>query len=129
MVFAPDLRPFGERRDIGLGRSGRDPCDHDFMKASLFGFPPLALNLADLLLVINYALARPEVDASRIGCVGLSLGGRMSMYLAALDVGIGAVVVSGALNSLKERLTSQSGCGSQFQPGLWCYATRRSSSG
>jgi hypothetical protein len=41
------------------------------------------------------------------------------MYLAALDDRIRAAVASGALNSLRERLTSFAGCGSQFLPGLF----------
>ncbi|MGI8916186.1 MAG: alpha/beta hydrolase family protein [Chloroflexota bacterium] len=119
VTFAPDLRAFGERRDAERRRPGRDHCDSNFMKAAMLGLTPLALDLADLRLVVDYALQRPEVAAPRFGCVGLSLGGRMTMYLAALDDRIQAAVVSGALNSLRERLTSYAGCGSQFLPGLF----------
>jgi hypothetical protein len=119
MTFSPDLRAFGERGDAARQRPGRDNCDSNFMKAAMLGLTPLALDLADLRLVVDYALQRAELDASRFGCIGLSLGGRMTMYLTALDERIRAAVVSGALNSLRERLTSYAGCGSQFLPGLF----------
>jgi hypothetical protein len=119
VTLAPDLRAFGERGDAPRQRGGRDPCDNSYFKAALLGLTPLALDLTDLRLVVDYALQRPEIAAERFGCVGLSLGGRMTMYLAALDERIGAAVASGALNTLRERLTSYAGCGSQFLPGLF----------
>jgi hypothetical protein len=39
----------------------------------------------DLLRCVDYLCTRPDVDSSRIGCAGLSLGGEMAMWLAALD--------------------------------------------
>ncbi len=45
---------------------------------------------------LDYLISRPEVDASRLGCVGHSGGGTMTMYLAALDPRLrSAVVVEG----------------------------------
>lgn len=121
VAFAPDLRAFGERGDGARARPGRDLCDNTYFKAAMLGLTPLALDLSDLRLVIDHALRRPEVDAERFGCLGLSLGGRMTMFLAALDERICAAVASGALNTLRERLTSYAGCGSQFLPGLFRY--------
>ena len=121
-VFAPDLSNFGERT-AATPRDGRtrDACDNNFMKAVMLGRLPLAHDLADLVAVIDYAESRPEVDRERIGCAGLSLGGRMAMYLAALDSRIAVTASSGALNMLRERLTSFASCGAQLLPGLWTY--------
>jgi cephalosporin-C deacetylase-like acetyl esterase len=45
---------------------------------------------------LDYLISRPEVDASRLGCVGHSGGGTMTMYLAALEPRLrSAVVVEG----------------------------------
>jgi len=41
---------------------------------------------------IDYLASRPEVDAKRIGCIGLSVGGYRSFVLAALDPRIKAAV-------------------------------------
>jgi hypothetical protein len=43
-----------------------------------------------------------EVDRARIGCAGLSLGGEMSMWLAAMDPRIAACVSSGFLTTMDQ---------------------------
>lgn len=55
---------------------------------------------------VDYLLSRPEVDPQRIGCVGLSVGGLRSMYLAALDDRIRASVVVGWMASFPAQLKS-----------------------
>ena len=44
---------------------------------------------------VDYLLTRPEVDAGRIGCLGLSLGGFRSAHLFGLDPRLKAGVVAG----------------------------------
>ena len=44
---------------------------------------------------VDYLLTRPEVDAGRIGCMGLSIGGYRSAHLFGLDPRIKAGVVAG----------------------------------
>jgi pimeloyl-ACP methyl ester carboxylesterase len=43
-----------------------------------------------------------EVDRARIGCAGLSLGGEMAMWLAAMDPRIAACVSSGFLTTMDQ---------------------------
>ena len=57
--------------------------------------------LWDLIRVVDLAVSRPEVDASRIGCGGLSLGGEMAMWLGAMDTRIVATVSSGFLTKME----------------------------
>ena len=40
---------------------------------------------ADALRGLDYLAARPEVDAARLGTLGLSMGSTMAWWLAALD--------------------------------------------
>jgi predicted dienelactone hydrolase len=56
--------------------------------------------LWDLIRVVDLAAAQPEVDPQRIGCGGLSLGGEMAMWLAALDTRVAATVSSGFLTTM-----------------------------
>jgi len=56
--------------------------------------------LWDDLRTVDYFSARPEVDASRLGCVGLSVGGYRSFLLAALDPRIKVAVDVGWMSSL-----------------------------
>jgi dienelactone hydrolase len=54
----------------------------------------------DDLRTIDYLATRPEVDARRLGCVGLSVGGYRSFLLAALDPRIKVAVDVGWMSSL-----------------------------
>jgi len=68
---------------------------------------------------INYASTRPDARADRVGCVGLSYGGRMTMLVAALEPRVQVAVISGALNVFQERVQGAGwSCGAQVIPGL-----------
>lgn len=70
---------------------------------------------------VDYLVTRPEVDPNRVGCVGLSVGGLRSMYLAAMDERIRASVVCGWMASfpaqIKEHLRNSIGF-TKLIPGL-----------
>ena len=51
-----------------------------------------ALEQKDLLSVVNYAAGRSDVDANRIGILGISMGGASAIVAAAKDKRIRAVV-------------------------------------
>jgi fermentation-respiration switch protein FrsA (DUF1100 family) len=51
-----------------------------------------ALEPLDLLSIIDYVARRPDVDAARIGALGVSLGGSTTLLAAARDTRIRAVV-------------------------------------
>jgi dienelactone hydrolase len=55
--------------------------------------------LWDDLRTLDYLASRPEVDRTRLGCVGLSVGGYRSFLLAALDPRIKAAVDVGWMTS------------------------------
>ena len=116
VAIAPEFRGFGDRTDPP--RPPKDMCDANFFRALHLGQTLVGLNLCDLRATLDVLQARPEVDPERIGCLGLSAGGRMTMYLAALDERIKVAVPSGCLNTFRERLTIGSSCGMQFLPGL-----------
>jgi hypothetical protein len=58
--------------------------------------------LWDLMRCVSYLGALPEVSTSSIGCGGLSLGGEMTMWLAALDTRIAAADSSGFLTVMDQ---------------------------
>jgi dienelactone hydrolase len=64
----------------------------------------------DDLRSVDYLVSRPEVDADRIGCCGLSVGGFRSAHLAGLDPRIKAAVAVGWMCSypamLQKKLSS-----------------------
>lgn len=80
-----DMPGFGDRRDEGT--------ENDMAKAlfwqgkSLFG-----AMLNDLGCALGHLVSRPDIDASRICTLGLSMGAAHAMWLAALDPGIAGCV-------------------------------------
>lgn len=127
VVIAPDWRSFGERRDDESfvqhfqDEHGRDGCDLSYMMYGYFGYQLLTLNVADARRCLDVLAARKDVDAKRLGVIGLSFGGTMALYTAALDRRVKAAVISGYLSSIKEALSDRGGgntCGSQFLFGL-----------
>ncbi|GAA3409069.1 alpha/beta hydrolase family protein [Paenibacillus hodogayensis] len=82
-VLAIDSWVFGER-------SGR--TESAVFKEMLWhGRSLLGMMLYDSIRAIDYAVTRPELDASRIGTVGMSMGSTMAWWLGALDTRIKAV--------------------------------------
>jgi dienelactone hydrolase len=121
IVAAPCLTPFGRRLDDPKAYRGEDPCAITFVRMQLLGKILMAENLRDALWSLELLSQRPGVDAGRLGCVGLSYGGRMTMLTSALSPKVRVAVISGALNVMQERVQGRYGCGAQVIPGLLKY--------
>jgi dienelactone hydrolase len=118
VVAAPCLTPFGRRLGNRESYGTEDPCAVTFVRMELLGKVLIAENLRDCLWAYQFLAGREGVDRTRLGCVGLSYGGRMAMLTSALEPGIRVAVVSGALNLLEERVLGHYSCGAQVIPGL-----------
>ena len=119
VVAAPCLVPFGRRAD--RDKYGSDACAVTLVRMQALGKLPLTENLRDIRWAIDLLQSRREVHADRIGCAGLSYGGRMTMTAAAMDDRIKVAAVSGALNLMQERMAGRYSCGGQVIPGLLKY--------
>jgi dienelactone hydrolase len=77
----------------------------------------------DDIRTVDYLAGRPEVDSSRIGCLGISMGGYRSLYLAALDDRIRAACVTGFMSTVRPMLRAHIDTHSfvHFLPGLHRY--------
>jgi dienelactone hydrolase len=118
VVAVPCLTPFGSRLSKREAYGKQDPCAVTFVRLQLLGKLLIAENLRDCLWALELLARHPRVDAERLGCVGLSYGGRMTMLTAALETRVRAAVVSGALNVMQERVAKPYSCGAQVIPGL-----------
>ncbi len=58
--------------------------------------------LWDLMRCVDYLESLPDVDRSRIGCGGLSLGGEMAMWLGGMDTRIAATASCGFLTKMDQ---------------------------
>ena len=114
VVLAPDAMCFGERGDISCGLA--------FTSGLLLGEVLVGLRVWDAMRAMDYLESRPEVDAERIGCVGLSWGGTHTIYTSALDDRIKTAVVSGYFSSFKDILIDRACCSCQYVPNILKYA-------
>lgn len=118
VVAVPCLTPFGVRLGARDAYGKQDPCAITFVRMQLLGKLLIAENLRDCLWALELLARHPRVNAERLGCVGLSYGGRMTMLTAALEPRIRIAVISGALNVMQERIARPYSCGAQVIPGL-----------
>ena len=79
VTVAPDYPNFGEYR--------YDPYDHGYASATMKG-------IWNHMRVVDLLRSLPEVDAERIGCIGHSLGGHNTIFVAVFDPRIKVMVSS-----------------------------------
>jgi dienelactone hydrolase len=122
IVIAADAFYFGERRLQVEGGEDRSKLDTETVKRlnqrnrakeatlakglALAGSTWPGIVAWDDMRTIDYLLSRPEVDAKRIGCLGISMGGYRSMLLAALDERVHAAVITGFMSTVRPMLQS-----------------------
>ena len=120
-VAVPCLTPFGRRLGDRDAYGKQDPCAVTFVRLQLLGKVLMAENLRDCLWALDLLARDQRVDPKRLGCAGLSYGGRMTMLTAALEPRVRVAAVSGALNVMQERIAGHYSCGAQVIPGLLLY--------
>lgn len=115
-VIAPNLPGFGRSM-----RSSRQEweCNELQPLAIMGGITLLGMKLALISRLIDFAGMLPGTDAGRIGCLGLSGGGQVTLYAAALDRRIKAAVVSGYICQFKDSILAMGHCACNYVPGLY----------
>jgi len=100
VTLAPDALGFGERApDKSGGYHNAMGRVTEYLGLSLTG-----LRLLDDSRGLTVLASRPEVDPTRLGVVGLSEGGKRTLFLAAFDERVRAAVVSGYFTSLRREV-------------------------
>jgi cephalosporin-C deacetylase-like acetyl esterase len=91
---------FGHRRDERARQSGAgcSSCSPSSGAALLLGQTMVGWRTWDVIRAIDYLQTRPEIDASRIACMGISGGGTITLFATALEPRIRVGVVSGYFN-------------------------------
>lgn len=115
---------FGHRRDPISEAEGpaASACQPIAAAALLFGQTITAWRVHDIMRTIDWIESRPDLDPSRIGCMGISGGGLCTLFGAALDERITVAFVSGYLNTFRASIVSLSHCVDNYVPGIldWC---------
>jgi dienelactone hydrolase len=115
---------FGCRRDPvtkkkGLGTAA---CQPSAGAALLLGQTMIGWRVYDVMRTIDWIPGRKELDAGRVGCMGISGGGTCTLFSAALEPRIRAAMVSGYLNTFRDCIMSISHCIDNYVPGILNWA-------
>lgn len=115
---------FGCRRDPLNARQGlaHKACEPTAGGALLLGETIIGWRVWDVMRMIDYIATRPELDASRVGCMGISGGGTTALFSAALEPRIRAAMVSGYLNTFRDSIGSLAHCVDNYVPGILNWA-------
>ncbi|HEY3321021.1 MAG TPA: dienelactone hydrolase family protein [Planctomycetota bacterium] len=93
VVFCPDAAGFGERNKRG-GLNGRNLEHYLFAMHVVEGNCLAWKNISDMRRAVDYLCSRPEVDASRIGCYGHSMGSTHTWQVGPWEPRIKALVAN-----------------------------------
>jgi dienelactone hydrolase len=123
-VFAIEPMAFGYRRDerTRAKGAGATACQPAAGSALLLGETMIGWRVWDVMRSIDWIGTRPELDATRVGCMGISGGGTCTLFAAALDLRIKAAFVSGYLNTFRDSIMAVSHCMDNYVPGILNWA-------
>lgn len=123
-AFAIEPLAFGHRRDPINAKRGpnANSCQPAAGAALLFGETMIGWRVYDVMRTIDYIETRKDLNAKRVGCMGISGGGTCTLFAAALDERIQAALVSGYLCSFKECILSLAHCMDNYVPGILNWA-------
>ncbi len=115
---------FGCRRDPvtkkkGLGTAA---CQPSAGAALVLGQTMIGWRVYDVMRTIDWIETRKELNAGRVGCMGISGGGTCTVFASALETRIRAAMVSGYLNTFRDCIMSLSHCIDNYVPGILNWA-------
>jgi dienelactone hydrolase len=125
VVAAPEISCFGERQtdfsylNTVIGQEAPSTCDHTAKLAFHLGGSAAGLRVHDARKLIDYLETRPDVDANRLGAMGISGGGMHTFFSTCTDPRIKACVISGYYSTFKDSILAMHHCTCNFVPGLW----------
>jgi len=126
VTFAIDWIGFGDR-DERTARNGassqgqsRDWCNLYYLHATMLGMTSISINVMQGMLATDFACTLPGVDENRLGVMGLSGGGTMTLWSALCDKRFKAVEII-CYSDLWADFGFQrhNYCGMQVAPGLF----------
>jgi dienelactone hydrolase len=123
-VAAPEISCFGERLtdfsylNTKIGMQAGSTCGHSAALAFHLGISVLGMRVHDGMRLVDYLETRKDLDAKRLGAMGISGGGMHTFFSTCLDPRIKAAVISGYYSTFKDSILAMSHCFCNFVPGL-----------
>ena len=105
VTLIPEHAGFGERLPAHFGEHG-----YYTGVAQLLGFTTYGVYIKELTRALDVLTSLEEVDADRIGCYGLSLGGVTALLISALDLRVKVIGISGFLTSFRSSFMDVAHC-------------------
>lgn len=123
IVAAPEIIGFGAaRREEDTHGSPEDSSCYSISTYLLMlGLTMPGLRVFQALRNLDFLQSLPGVNTDRIGCMGISGGGLVAAFSAALDERIRAAVISGYANTFRDSIMSVFHCVDNYIPGLLGY--------
>lgn len=121
VVAAPEVLGFGDRRlaeDLASGEPGRNSCYRLSSALLMAGQTMAGYRIYETMRALDYLQERKEVDGERIGIMGISGGGLVAGFTAALDERISSAVVSGYANTFQASILTRHHCLDNYIPGI-----------
>lgn len=115
---------FGCRRDAITKKKslGTSACQPVAGAALLLGQTMIGWRVHDVMRTIDWIETRKELDAKRVGCMGISGGGTCTLFSTALEPRIRVAMISGYLNTFRDSIFSLSHCIDNYVPGILNWA-------
>lgn len=128
ITFVPEARGFDEREKesekVSNPREGEDyrtSCRKSSFNSMLLGLSIIRGKVWDIIRSIDYLQTREEVNPEKIACLGLSMGGTITMYTAAIEERIRVAIISCYLNTFKDSIMAMEHCECNYVPGILRY--------
>jgi len=125
VTFAIDWIGFGERNDEHKPNhfnhaGGRDWCNIYYLHATMFGLTSLSINVTHGKAATDFACTLDFVDPARLGVMGLSGGGTMTLWMALCDQRFRAAEIICYSDLWADfGIRDVNYCGMQVAPGLY----------
>ena len=115
---------FGCRRDPVTRKKGEEvtACQPSAGAALLLGQTMVGWRVYDVMRAVDWIETRKDLDARRVGCMGISGGGEVTTFAAALEPRIRVAMISGYLNTFRDSVMSLSHCIDNYVPGILDWA-------
>jgi dienelactone hydrolase len=122
VTIAPVQRGWNETRKDVKNETG---CNRMTMNSFLLGMTPVGIRCHDASVLIDFLSTQSVVDASSIGAAGLSGGGMVGLFWAALEDRVKFAMIAGYYCTFKDSIYSINHCICNCVPGIMRYGEMR----
>ncbi len=113
-----EQRAFGERRERVQSRRAAQGCLDATLQAQMLGKTLMGERVFDVDRALDYLAERGDADMRRVGIMGHSSGGAVSLYASALLPRLRYAMPSGYFCTFRDSIMAMYHCEENYLPGL-----------